>query len=67
MNTRQALERLQRAEITTSKQMLLRWLRQGKIEAVLRDRRPCAVSTCLQKRVSRWLTSRQQAVGQSSS
>lgn len=35
MNTRQALERLQRAEITTSKQMLLRWLRQGKIEAVL--------------------------------
>lgn len=35
MDTSQALERLKQSEITTSKQMLLRWVRQGKIEAIL--------------------------------
>lgn len=35
MNTTQALKRLEQAGVTSSLQMLRRWLRQGKIEAVL--------------------------------
>ncbi|MGF2190846.1 hypothetical protein ACQUD0_10960 [Vagococcus fluvialis] len=35
MDTNQALERLEQAGITSSKQMLRRWLRQGKIESTL--------------------------------
>ena len=35
MNTTQALKRLEQAGVTSSLQMLRRWLRQGKIDAVL--------------------------------
>ena len=34
MNTTQALKRLEQAGVTSSLQMLRRWLRQGKIDAV---------------------------------